>query len=64
MLYVRGNSKDYDEWSDLGASGWSYQDVLPYFKKSQDYHESDDFDEKYQGTGGPLGVRKLPQYSC
>ena len=64
MLYVRGNPKDYDEWSDLGATGWSYQDVLPYFKKSQHYHESDDFDEKYQGTGGPLGVRKLPQYSC
>ena len=60
---MRGNPKDYDEWSELGADGWSYEDVLPYFKKSQRYHESDDFDETYQGTDGPMGVRKLPQYS-
>ena len=61
---MRGNPKDYDEWSDLGANGWSYQDVLPYFKKSERYHESDDLDENYHGTKGPMGVRKLPKYSC
>ena len=64
MQYMRGNPRDYDEWSDLGATGWSYENVLPYFKKSQRYHESDDFNENYHGTDGPMGVRKLPQYSC
>ena len=41
MFYVRGNAKDYDEWSHLGAEGWSYQEILPYFKKSQRIHDRD-----------------------
>jgi choline dehydrogenase len=64
MQYMRGHPKDYDEWSELGGDGWTYEDVLPYFKKSQRYHESDDFDETYHGADGPMGVRKLPAYSC
>jgi choline dehydrogenase len=53
MIYVRGNRKDFDQWNYLGNAGWSYEDVLPYFKKSEDYEggESD-----YHGTGGPLHV--------
>ena len=35
MIYVRGNSKDYDGWADAGNSGWSYEEVLPYFLKSE-----------------------------
>lgn len=35
MLYVRGNSKDYDQWAVEGAKGWSYKDVFPYFKKME-----------------------------
>ena len=54
MLYVRGNSWDYDHWSSLGNSGWSYDEVLPYFKRSENNENfgSDD----HHGTGGPLNV--------
>src|ERR1700737_3833689 len=56
MVYIRGHSSDYDAWADLGNSGWSYADVLPYFKRSEDHA---DFDGEYHGKGGPLAVNKL-----
>lgn len=55
MLYVRGNARDYDQWESLGNPGWSYKDVLPYFKKSQDMRETG-YDEYFHGHGGPLTV--------
>lgn len=58
MLYVRGNRKDYDQWSEMGNSGWSYDEVLPYFKKSEgnkEYH-SLGLSCKYHSTKGPLSV--------
>ncbi len=53
QLYTRGNALDYDEWRQMGCSGWSYDDVLPYFKKSE---HNDSFENHYHGKGGPLGV--------
>ncbi|OZA08372.1 MAG: alanine-phosphoribitol ligase, partial [Rhodobacterales bacterium 17-64-5] len=53
QIYTRGNAQDYDEWRQLGCPGWSYDDILPYFRKAED---NDTFDNPYHGKGGPLGV--------
>ncbi|WP_415402944.1 GMC family oxidoreductase [Tateyamaria sp. SN3-11] len=53
QIYTRGAAQDYDEWLQMGCVGWSFEDVLPYFKKSED---NDVYAGKYHGTGGPLGV--------
>ncbi len=53
MLYVRGNRADYDGWAKDGADGWSYDEVLPYFRKSEDFSRGAD---AYRATGGPLHV--------
>lgn len=56
MAYVRGNRIDYDHWAALGNPGWSFDDVLPYFKKSEDNASVTQLDEGYHATGGPLHV--------
>jgi choline dehydrogenase-like flavoprotein len=56
MIYVRGQREDYDGWAAEGNSGWSYADLLPYFKRSE--HNERGADE-YHGTGGPLNVMDL-----
>ena len=56
MVYIRGHRSDYDHWAALGNRGWSYADVLPYFKRSED---NADFDGEYHGKGGPLAVNRL-----
>ena len=54
QLYTRGNAKDYDAWaSEAGAVGWSYREVLPYFKRSEDNQK---LHNAYHSYGGPLGV--------
>jgi choline dehydrogenase len=53
MIYVRGNHRDYDRWQELGNEGWSYQEILPYFQKSEDYERGE---SAYHGVGGPLHV--------
>ena len=60
MLYVRGNKRDYDRWSDLGNTGWSYDEVLPYFIKSEDNRNPYLAQSKYHGTGGYLTVQEPP----
>ncbi len=53
MVYVRGNRWDYDHWASLGNTGWSYDEVLPYFKKAE---HNENFRDAYHGQGGPLNV--------
>ncbi len=53
QIYTRGAAQDYDEWRQLGCEGWSYADVLPYFKKSED---NDTYAGEFHGKGGPMGV--------
>ncbi|WP_449062740.1 GMC family oxidoreductase [Planomonospora algeriensis] len=53
MMYVRGNRRDYDRWSRMGNEGWGYEEVLPYFKRSEDF---EDGESEYRGAGGPLSV--------
>jgi choline dehydrogenase len=53
MLYVRGNPEDYDEWAALGATGWNFKSVLPYFKRSEGNSR---FDNAFHSSEGPLKV--------
>lgn len=53
MVHVRGQAADFDRWAELGNKGWSYEDVLPYFKRSEDCENGPD---AYHGEGGPLWV--------
>jgi choline dehydrogenase len=54
MPYVRGESRDYDGWAQLGNRGWSWDDVLPYFRKSENWEGAP---PAWRGKGGPLNVR-------
>jgi choline dehydrogenase len=56
MIYVRGHRQDYDEWQALGNDAWSFADVLPYFKKSENQERGA---SEYHGVGGPLNVADL-----
>ena len=56
MAYVRGNHADYNEWAALGNKGWAYDDVLPYFIKSEHNEQIDQLDAGYHGKDGPLNV--------
>lgn len=60
MCYIRVNRLDYDEWAALGNDGWSYADVLPYFKRAEDNNQ---FLDEYHGQGGPLSVSKLQSHN-
>jgi choline dehydrogenase len=53
MIYIRGNRADYDAWAAAGFDGWGYDDVLPYFKRSEDNERGED---SFHGVGGPMQV--------
>jgi choline dehydrogenase len=56
MCYCRGHRRDYDTWAESGASGWGFQDVLPYFIKAEDQENGA---SEFHGVGGPLSVQNL-----
>ncbi len=56
LIYIRGQRQDFDLWRQLGNAGWSYDDVLPYFRKAEHQERGED---AFHGTGGPLGVSDL-----
>ncbi|PZC83550.1 hypothetical protein B5X24_HaOG207533 [Helicoverpa armigera] len=61
MLYIRGNKRDFDHWVEQGNPGWGYEDVLPYFKKSQDQRNPYlAKDTRHHATGGYLTVQDSP----
>ena len=59
MVFVRGHAKDFDHWAEQGASGWSYADVLPYFRRMETWHGGQD--NEFRGTSGPLHVTRGPR---
>ena len=57
QVFTRGNAKDYDAWAEEeGCTGWSYREILPYFRRAED---NERFSNAWHGTGGPLGVSDL-----
>ena len=59
MVYVRGQPRDFDDWKALGNPGWGWDDVLPYFKKSEDF----DWHSAHHGRGGPQHVTDISPYA-
>ena len=57
LLYVRGQHQDYDHWAQLGCTGWSFEQCLPFFKKSENFERGGD---DMRGSGGPLNVMDMP----
>ncbi|NNE89604.1 MAG: FAD-binding protein, partial [Silicimonas sp.] len=66
MVYVRGHARDYDTWGQMGASGWTFADVLPYFKRMETWHG--DAPSEWRGSDGPVhitrGSRRNPLYDA
>jgi len=58
MVYIRGQREDFDAWAAAGNSGWSYEEVLPYFKRSEEYYGGA---ASYHGHGGPLHVTAVAE---
>lgn len=62
MVYVRGHAGDYNHWAESGARGWSYADVLPYFKRMETWHDGGHGgDPDWRGTDGPLHISRGPR---
>lgn len=62
MAYVRGNREDYNDWANLGNNGWSYEEVLPYFIRSEHNEQQAQLNAGYHGSDGPLNVTFATRY--
>lgn len=62
MMYIRGSRKDYEDWAALGNEGWTYNEVLPYFLKSEDNKQINEMDQGYHAEGGLLSVSQFPYH--
>ena len=58
MIYLRGNKENYNNWAAWGCEGWSFQDVLPFYKKLEDHQDGE---TEYHGAGGPIHVSRHPE---
>ena len=58
MVYVRGHARDFDNWAQSGARGWSFADVLPYYRRLECWHGNGEADANWRGTDGPLHVTR------
>ena len=58
MIYLRGNKQNYDDWAASGCEGWSFADVLPFYKKLEDHQDGE---TEYHGAGGPIRVTRHPE---
>ncbi|WP_171173805.1 choline dehydrogenase [Ruegeria sp. HKCCD8929] len=62
MVYVRGHARDFDTWAEMGADGWAFSDVLPYFKRMETWHDGGHGgDPTWRGNSGPLHVTRGPR---
>ncbi|MFV2051938.1 choline dehydrogenase [Aliiroseovarius sp. YM-037] len=62
MVYVRGHARDFDTWAEMGADGWAYADVLPYYKRLENWHSNGHGgDADWRGSDGPLHVARGPR---
>lgn len=60
MVYVRGNARDFDAWEAMGATGWGFRHVQPYFKRMENAHGGED---GWRGTDGPMHVKRGPRHN-
>jgi choline dehydrogenase len=61
MVYVRGHARDFDTWAEMGANGWAYADVLPYFKRMEHAHGGSG--PEFRGQNGPLHISRGPRHN-
>jgi choline dehydrogenase len=62
LVYVRGHARDFDTWAEMGAEGWAYADVLPYYKRLESWHDGGHGgDPDWRGKDGPLHVTRGPR---
>lgn len=64
MMYVRGNRHDFDRWANIGNPGWNFDAILPYFKKSEDVHDSELAKSTFHSTGGGLSIEPFHSISA